>query len=135
VLKTGAGIRWVERLRRCEIIGEDQVKELCLKAREILVEEANVQWIDSPVTVSLFCLFFLWLYVLILWRQICGDIHGQFHDLTELFKVGGQCPDTNYLFMGPFLSPCLYAIAAQPDFAQAISLTGVSILSRHSFYS
>lgn len=38
---------------RCsQPISEQQVKELCLKAREILVEEANVQWIDSPVTVS-----------------------------------------------------------------------------------
>lgn len=32
-------------------ISEQQVKDLCLKAREILVEEANIQWIDSPVTV------------------------------------------------------------------------------------
>ena len=41
----------IEQLRRCEIISEKQVKSLCDKAREILMEEANVQRVDAPVTV------------------------------------------------------------------------------------
>ena len=44
------------------------------------MEESNVQRVDAPVTV-------------------CGDIHGQFHDLKELFRIGGECPNTNYLFV------------------------------------
>jgi serine/threonine-protein phosphatase 4 catalytic subunit len=39
-------------LKRCEIIPEAAVKEICLKAKEILMEEGNVQYVDSPVTVS-----------------------------------------------------------------------------------
>lgn len=46
--------RQIEQLRRCEIIKESEVKALCAKAREILVEESNVQRVDSPVTVSYF---------------------------------------------------------------------------------
>jgi serine/threonine-protein phosphatase 4 catalytic subunit len=82
---------WIAALRKCEPLEEDDVKRLCQMAIEILVEESNVQTIDSPVT-------------------ICGDIHGQFYDLLELFKVGGDCPDTNYLFMGDFVDRGFYSV-------------------------
>jgi len=83
--------RQIEQLLRCDIIKEKEVKQLCDKAREILIEEQNVQKIQLPVT-------------------ICGDIHGQFYDLKELFKVGGVCPETNYLFMGDFVDRGFYSV-------------------------
>lgn len=49
--------RQIEQLKRCEIIREAEVKALCAKAREILVDESNVQRVDSPVTVSIYILF------------------------------------------------------------------------------
>ena len=43
---------WIEQLKRCEHIKEAEVKALCTRAKEILLEESNVQTVESPVTVS-----------------------------------------------------------------------------------
>ncbi len=75
---------WIEKVKRCEHLPETDFKKLCDMVKMLLVEEAAVQPVASPVTV-------------------CGDIHGQFHDLLQLFNVGGQIPDKSYIFMGDFV--------------------------------
>ena len=74
----------IETLYKCVCIKESEVKFICDKAKEIFLQEPNLLKLDSPITV-------------------CGDIHGQFYDLIELFNVGGFLPDTNYLFMGDYV--------------------------------
>ncbi|KAI9705636.1 MAG: hypothetical protein M1836_006392 [Candelina mexicana] len=41
----------IAQLRACRPIPEAQVRELCYKARELLIEEGNVVSVDAPVTV------------------------------------------------------------------------------------
>lgn len=74
----------IAQLRKGNLISEQQVRSLCISARESLICQPNIQPIDPPVT-------------------ICGDIHGQFFDLQHLFQTIGSCPSTRYLFIGDFV--------------------------------
>ncbi|KAF9675118.1 hypothetical protein SADUNF_Sadunf10G0198100 [Salix dunnii] len=76
--------KWITKVKEGQHLLEDELQLLCEYVKEILIEESNVQPVNSPVTV-------------------CGDIHGQFHDLMKLFQTGGHVPETNYIFMGDFV--------------------------------
>ncbi|KAL4503893.1 hypothetical protein ABPG72_022523 [Tetrahymena utriculariae] len=75
---------FIKKLMKPELLCESQIKFLCLKAIDVFEKEPNVKYVQAPVTV-------------------CGDIHGQFSDLLEIFKCGGDIPNTNYLFTGDYV--------------------------------
>jgi len=73
-LSPGAGPdEWLEQAKQCKYLPEADMKRLCEIVKECLMEESNIQPVRTPVTV-------------------CGDIHGQFYDLLELFNVAGGMP-------------------------------------------
>jgi serine/threonine-protein phosphatase 6 catalytic subunit len=76
--------RYISELKDGKVLSEKDLRMVCEKVKEILIEESNVQPVSAPVTV-------------------CGDIHGQFYDLLELFRVAGEMPTTNYIFIGDFV--------------------------------
>lgn len=82
---------WLHKLQQGTPLTEAEVKALTDLARERFLQESNVQPVPAPVT-------------------ICGDIHGQWHDLMELFRIGGAAPDTNYLFMGDYVDRGYYSV-------------------------
>ena len=71
----------LEKLRKFKLPTEQEIKQLCDKAKEILNPLDNVAELKCPITV-------------------CGNIHGQFEDLLEIFDIGGEVPETNYIFLG-----------------------------------
>lgn len=76
--------QWEETLKSLKPLSLRDMKSLCRKAIEILVEESNVQSVRTPVT-------------------MCGDIHGQFPDLLHLFQICGEIgsdKDMHYVFLG-----------------------------------
>ena len=63
---------------------ENEVRGLCLKSREIFLQQPILLELEAPL-------------------KICGDIHGQYTDLLRLFEYGGFPPESNYLFLGDYV--------------------------------
>jgi hypothetical protein len=74
----------LEQIKKCKPLPESQIKKLCRKVKEIFLEESNIQPIKAPVMVA-------------------GDVHGQFYDVLEMFSVGGEIPNSQYVMIGDFV--------------------------------
>lgn len=72
--------RYLETALEGKLLTEKQFSNVCNYISELMVTESNVAFITSPVAV-------------------CGDIHGQFWDLLEIFKLAGECPEQKYIFL------------------------------------
>lgn len=71
-------------VNQCSYLPEKEVMNCCSLCTQIFKAENNVVPVPTPVT-------------------IVGDIHGQFYDLQELFRVAGKLPQTNFLFLGDYV--------------------------------
>jgi serine/threonine-protein phosphatase PP1 catalytic subunit len=65
-------------------VAEGQLKALCASVREAVLAQSSLLELEAPL-------------------KICGDIHGQYHDLLRLFEYGGFPPASNYLFLGDYV--------------------------------
>jgi len=65
-------------------IPEGQIKSLCSTARETFLSQSVLLELEAPI-------------------KICGDIHGQYHDLLRLLECGGLPPESNYIFLGDYV--------------------------------
>ncbi|CAL6056456.1 Serine/threonine-protein_phosphatase [Hexamita inflata] len=72
-------------------LSENQLKELVFRVQTLFVMEPNVVSVPLPV-------------------QICGDLHGQFYDVVNLFKVGGTPEQCKYIFMGDYVDRGYYSL-------------------------
>mmetsp|Transcript_114862 Transcript_114862/g.256390 ORF Transcript_114862/g.256390 Transcript_114862/m.256390 type:complete len:304 (-) Transcript_114862:70-981(-) len=65
-------------------VSEPQLKALCTAAREVFLSQSALLELEAPL-------------------KICGDVHGQYHDLLRIFEYGGFPPESNYLFLGDYV--------------------------------
>ena len=74
-----------------KLLPENVIQKLCHALKCHLLEVPNILLLQTPVS-------------------IVGDIHGQYHDLLEIFHIGGSPPDTNYLFLGDYVDRGYYLV-------------------------
>lgn len=76
--------KYLERLKNLDYFNPKEIREICTKFIALQSLEPNVVHTTSPVT----CV---------------GDIHGQFYDLLNIFKLFKECSEKKYIFLGDYV--------------------------------
>jgi len=63
---------------------EQEIISLCQHAQKIFLDQSMLLELAAPI-------------------KVVGDVHGQYHDLLRLFKLGGLPSKSNYLFLGDYV--------------------------------
>lgn len=72
-------------------ITANEIIYLCSEVRKIFMNQPVLLELRAPMTV-------------------CGDLHGQFHDLLRIFRLNGLPPTENYTFLGDYVDRGLNSI-------------------------
>ena len=83
--------QFIADVRAHKPIDEGQLIQLFQMAHDILFQEGTLLNLSAPITIA-------------------GDVHGQFYDVLYLFEIGGQPPDTKYLFLGDYVDRGYYSL-------------------------
>lgn len=92
-----------------KLLKEDFIINVIHRAREVIMGEPMLVKVEAPT-------------------NICGDLHGQIHDLSTILNTGGLPPKSRYLFLGDYVDRGKFGIECM------MTLLGLKILHPGHMY-
>ena len=78
---------------------QTEVKDMTQEELLFLCKHARAQFLSQPMLLEVVAPV-----------NICGDTHGQYSDLLQLFALGNFPPDANFLFLGDYVDRAMQSL-------------------------